>query len=224
MKIRRPGPGLWWSAVCVAIALGAILGPFGVVLGGIAGPGFVGPLTWGLLFLAIEMLLLHRAYNEGRRAGTLWACSPFLALGERGRSFFPGLLVLAAAAIGRILDGSMAEALDRAGFGGRVGVGAGSGGRQTLERPRVRPVGLMAGLVVLAICLAVSLANPSAHRIYSAVLEPDLSTLWPGDRLRHIRSAFLLRQRHPPAGSGRLVLVDGFLLADGGRWDWPRSC
>ena len=67
MKIRRPGPGLWWSAVCAAIALGAILGPFGVVLGGMAGPGFVGPMTWGLLFMAIEMLLLHKAYNEGRR-------------------------------------------------------------------------------------------------------------------------------------------------------------
>ncbi len=130
MKIRRPGPGLWWSAVCAAIALGAILGPFGVVLGGLAGPGFVGPMTWGLLFMAIEMLLLHRAYNEGRRRALYGLVPLFLLWANVDESFFTGLLILAAAAIGRILDGADGRGADRAGFVGRAA--AGSGGRRTL--------------------------------------------------------------------------------------------
>src|SRR5262249_5748997 len=111
MKIRRPGPGLWWTAVCVTLALGAMMGPFGVILGGLAGPGFVGPSTWGLLLLAAEMLLLHRAYNEGRR-GPLYGLVPlFLLWANVDETFFLGLLILAAAVIGRILDGPIAESL-----------------------------------------------------------------------------------------------------------------
>src|SRR5262249_44875523 len=45
LRIRRPGPGLWWSAVCVGLALGGIIHPdltnrampFQLSLGGIAG-------------------------------------------------------------------------------------------------------------------------------------------------------------------------------------------
>ena len=177
MKMRRPGPGLWWSAVCAAFALGAILGPFGVVLGGLAGPGFVGPMTWGLLFLAIEMLLLHKAYNEGRRRALYGLVPLFLLWANVDESFFTGLLTLAVAAIGRILDGSMAEALIE------PASSADSPPDQAVaepsERPRVRPVGLLSGLVMLVICAAVSLVNPSAHRIYFAVLTPIIQLFAP---------------------------------------------
>ena len=47
LKIRRPGPGLWWSALCVTLALGAILGPLGVVLGGLCRPGAGRPRDLG---------------------------------------------------------------------------------------------------------------------------------------------------------------------------------
>ena len=91
LKIRRPGPGLWWTAVCVAIALGAVVGPIEILPGGIAGPGIVAPSTWGMLLLAIEMLLLHRAYNEGRR-GALYGLVPlFLVWVNLDDSFFMGL-------------------------------------------------------------------------------------------------------------------------------------
>ena len=106
LKIRRPGPGLWWSAVCVTVALGAILGPVGVVLGGLAGPGVVGPVDLGIApALAIEMLLLHRAYRRGP-ARALYGLVPlFLLWANVDDSFFLGLLILAAAVVGRILDG-----------------------------------------------------------------------------------------------------------------------
>ncbi len=111
LKIRRRGPGLWWSAVCVTLALGAIVGPAWIAYGGIAGAGVVAPQTWGLLLLAIEMLVLHRAYNEGRR-GALYALVPlFLIWANLDESFFAGLLILAAAVIGRLLDGRSADAL-----------------------------------------------------------------------------------------------------------------
>ena len=48
------------------------------------------PQTWGLLLLAIEMLLLHRAYNEGRR-GALYGLVPlFLLWANLDESFFAG--------------------------------------------------------------------------------------------------------------------------------------
>ena len=47
MKIRRTGPGLWWSAVCVAIAFGAIVGPTRSCPEAIAGPGIVDSFNVG---------------------------------------------------------------------------------------------------------------------------------------------------------------------------------
>src|SRR5262249_40570995 len=61
VAIRRPGPGLWWSAVCATIALGVFLGPLGPSLGGIAGPAEIAPETWAALLLALELFLWHRA-------------------------------------------------------------------------------------------------------------------------------------------------------------------
>ena len=108
LKIRRRGPGLWWSAVCVTLALGAIIGPDLIAYGGIAGPGLVSPATWGLLLLALELLVLHRVFNEGR-PGVLYALVPlFLIWANLDESFFEGLLILAAAVIGRLLDGRSA--------------------------------------------------------------------------------------------------------------------
>jgi tetratricopeptide (TPR) repeat protein len=176
LRIRRPGPGLWWTALCATIALGAILGPFGVVLGGLAGPGVVGPSTWGLLLLALEMLLLHRAYNEGRR-GPLYGLVPlFLLWANLDDSFFLGLLILAAAVIGRILDGPVAAVLiqpiepevDDAGLDGKEP-----------EPVPVKPIAPTAGLAVLGLCAAVCLANPSTFRIFAAVLTPVFQLFGP---------------------------------------------
>ncbi len=67
LSIRRSGPGLWWSAVCTMLALGASVGPTGLSLGGIAGVAQVAPSVWGTLFLALELLIWFRAFDQGQR-------------------------------------------------------------------------------------------------------------------------------------------------------------
>jgi len=175
LKIRRPGPGLWWSAVCVALALGANLGPGRILPGGIAGPGLVTPATWGMFLLAIEMLLLHRAYNEGRR-GALYGMVPlFLLWVNLDDSFLAGLLILAAAAAGRALDGSTAYALVRR------SAGTPTEDFSKKEKPGegIRPVSTSVGLVVLVLSFAVCFANPSTYRVFPTSMEPLLSSFGP---------------------------------------------
>ncbi|HMF37763.1 MAG TPA: hypothetical protein VKF17_14035, partial [Isosphaeraceae bacterium] len=175
LKIRRPGPGLWWSAVCVALALGAVVGPARILPGGIAGPGIVAPSTWGLLLLAIEMLLLHRAYNEGRR-GALYGLVPlFLVWVNLDDSFFVGLLILAAAAVGRVLDGSSPDTLVRRSASSLAD------GRSDEQKSlaEIRPVSTSGGLGVLAVCVAVCLANPSTYRVFLTSMAPLLSVFGP---------------------------------------------
>lgn len=118
LRIRRSGPGAWWSALCVFLALGAVLSPAGVVSGGIAGPGQVSPGTWGILFLAIELWMLHRALNLGS-GGSAFALVPLFVLWANvDESFLAGLMVLAAFAIGRVkpsrMDDPSAPALPKA--------------------------------------------------------------------------------------------------------------
>jgi len=175
LKIRRPGPGLWWSAVCVALALGAVVGPARILPGGIAGPGIVAPSTWGMLLLAIEMLLLHRAYNEGGR-GALYGLVPlFLAWVNLDDSFFVGLLILAAAAVGRVFDGKSAVTLVRR-FASSL---TDDWTDEHKSLAQIRPVSAAAGLLVLVICVAVCLANPSTYRVFPTSIAPLLSPFGP---------------------------------------------
>ncbi len=156
LGLRRKGPGLWWAAICTALALGVTLSPSAVEtfaapaaaggeavrlvspsiatsLGGIAGPATVAPDTWGLMFLAIELLLLHHAINLGK-AGRLYGLIPlFLIWANVDESFSFGLVALAAAVIGLAFDA-----------------------RRNPARPGPR-----AGLIVLASCLAATFLNPS---------------------------------------------------------------
>ncbi len=171
LSIRRPGPGLWWSAVCVTLALGAIAGPLGLLPGGIAGPGLVSPSTWGLLLQAIELLLLHWAFNEGRQSA-LYALIPlFLVWANLDESFFAGLLILAAAAIGRLLAGQSADRRVAA-WQSQLRVDSAEGGKT----PRVaRPVAAISGLIVLGLCVAVCFANPSTYRVFEPAVRPFLS-------------------------------------------------
>jgi tetratricopeptide (TPR) repeat protein len=168
LRIRRKGPGLWWSAICVSIALGAILGPFGILPGGIAGPGIVTPGTWGMLLLAIELLLLHRAYNEGSARALYGLVPVFLLWANVDDSFLMGLLILGAAAIGRVLDGQAAASLIQP-----ASVEAeGESSQANAAGKGLRPVAGGTGLVVLAICVAACLVNPSTYHVFAASLAP----------------------------------------------------
>jgi tetratricopeptide (TPR) repeat protein len=152
LGIRRRGPGLWWAAVCAALALGAIVNPAGVLLGGIAGPASVSPETWGQMLLAAELLLLHRAILLGR-SGAAWGLVPlFLVWANVDESFLFGLVVLAAAVVGRLAPGRLPK-----------------GGADPLPFAR--------GLMVLAACALACLVNPSLHRAYGAAVSSALPFL-----------------------------------------------
>ena len=130
--IRRQGAGLWWSALTTALALGVILTPLGgsplrFGLGGIVGMGAVTPSAWGLLLLAVELLLLHRAYNLGRRWALGGLVPLFVLWANVDESFAVGLILLLARAVG---SGDQA--------------GAGSIGKD--EAAERRPPGLVVGL------------------------------------------------------------------------------
>ena len=132
LGLRRKGPGLWWTALCVTTALGVCLSPepvesvannaggqvvrvvqaaLGIQLGGIAGTAAVAPETWGLMFLALELFLLHGAVNLGKTR-RIYALIPLFALwANMDESFSFGLLILAAAAVGRFLDAKRAASV-----------------------------------------------------------------------------------------------------------------
>ncbi len=100
LSVRRRGPGLWWASLCVLVALGGSLlptvGGLMVAIGGLAGRPKVDSATWGLLWLALEVLILFRAFNQGKPRA-LWGLPVvFLLWANSDLSFGFGLLVLAA--------------------------------------------------------------------------------------------------------------------------------
>lgn len=152
LGVRRGGPGRWWSAVCVTLAMGVVMNPGGLTLGGIALPALVSPGNWGLLFLAAEVLLIYRGFTLGRR-GAVYALVPLFVLwANTDDSFLTGLLVLAATALGRV--------------------------RPAADEPTGAP-GARTALAVLVVSALGCLLNPSTVHVYRAAAEPYLGLFRP---------------------------------------------
>jgi hypothetical protein len=154
MGVRRPGPGLWWAASCVMLALGGSVfpgGPYGVspVIGGL---GFrdvsVSPESWGVLLLCVELLLIHRAVNQGRVRALYGLPLVFLLWANLDASFLYGLLVAAL-----WLAGSLVRPPARA-------------------KGDPPPPGVGPSLGVLAACALACLANPSTYQAYLVAFDP----------------------------------------------------
>ncbi len=156
LAVRRRGPGLWWASLCVMLALGGFLLPsaaIGIVplVGGIAaiaGPSEVDPGVWGILLLAVELWLLHRAVNQGRRGALYGLPFVFLLWANLDDSFAFGLIVLLVWLVGALIKPSR---------------------REPAETPALSwPL----GLGILAASAAVCLLNPSLWRIYPTAFGP----------------------------------------------------
>lgn len=206
LLIRRRGPGLWWVAITTALAMGIVLTPLGgdpvrLALGGLVGMGaVVSPSTWGLLLLVVELLLLHWAYNLGRK-GALFALVPLFALWVNvDASFAVGLLLLAARVIGSGIRPGQVDSSD----GGEA-----------------RAPGLVPGLIALGLGVAACLANPSTIYAFSAGFGPMLQVFGPapetllqdqltllpfGPRGEQSRELFF-GDEYPKVLSGYLLLV-----------------
>jgi tetratricopeptide (TPR) repeat protein len=180
LKIRRPGPGLWWSAIVVALALGVTYHPgLGILMGGIAGPAFVSPSTWGLLLLAILMYILFQAFSLGR-GWTLWLLIPtFVLWANLDESFCTGLLILAAAVIGRVFDGSSATVPlnrpERSEAAASVSKGE---AENTPSPPRAAT-----GFLVLVLSAAACLVTPFTYRVYLTAIYPYMQLFEPAGKV-----------------------------------------
>lgn len=152
LQMRRPGPGLWWSALCTALALGVMVmpapqasSPILPQVGGIAEPAEVTPEAWGILFLALEVWLLHRAIQLGKTKA-LFALVPLFILWANVDSWFLfGLIILGLQVVGLFPPSKQAD--------------------------RPRP---LLGLGVLVLCVAGCLLNPSFVAVYPAAARPIL--------------------------------------------------
>lgn len=211
LRLSRRGPGLWWVAVCVLLALGAIVSPMpgargGIapVLGGIAQPGEVGPETWGLLYLAIAVLLFDRAYNRGRPRALIGLVPLFLLWANTDDSFFYGLILVGA----RLLAGLVERPSRRPAEGGS-------------EPPaRVSP---RLALGVLGGCVLVCLLNPSLVAIFPAAASRYLnlfraSTEMTTDQLSYfgrISGAYFNRIHGGDATGARWLYIVYYLVVVG---------
>jgi tetratricopeptide (TPR) repeat protein len=177
LKIRRPGPGLWWSAIVVTLCLGAVFNPMhGLVMGGLANVATPLPRTWGLMFFAFEMYALYRALFLGRPRALWFLVPTFVLWANIDPSFFTGLLLLAAAGIGALLDGKSGIATATP----PENPGKDSAGDLASESRRPPAVSVFA---ILAVCALACLANPYTYQAYVDAVFPYLYLFQPATKV-----------------------------------------
>ena len=185
LKIRHRGPGAWWSAIVVVLALGVTYHPaYGLMMGGIAGPASIAPKTWGLLFFAFEMYILFGAFFLGR-GWSLWLLIPtFLLWANADQSFLTGLLVLGAAAIGFWLDrNNLPEIVDPAELDD---VEPEPREPVALKRASTRLPGAALAMLITGICAAICLVNPYTYHVYESAIYPYLQLTQPTGKITTI--------------------------------------
>ena len=214
LQLRRKGPGLWWSALCVTMALGVTLGPapfelislaaggevtrsiqgmLGLQIGGVGAPAsVVAPETWGLLFLVVELLLLHQAIHLGK-AGRLYGLVPLFALWANfDESFAIGLVVLGASVVGLLLDSKRDRSRP-------VVKGKAKADEVTFAGPRPTP---RAALIVLGLSFASTFLNPSHALGVLAAFGVLLRSVGFDVGPPTLRPTFLFGSSFAPVGSG----------------------
>jgi tetratricopeptide (TPR) repeat protein len=153
LKLRRPGPGLWWFAIVTTVAMATVFGPNRAILewnvGGIARQAILGPETWGHLLFALEILLIDRGLFRGKRAALYGLPPLFLAWANLDDTFAVGLVILLVSSAFALIPSRRREAA-------------------TSPSPAI-----VGGIVLGGI--AVCLANPSLWKIFPVAFEPITS-------------------------------------------------
>jgi tetratricopeptide (TPR) repeat protein len=183
LKIRHRGPGAWWSALVVTLALGVTFHPaYGIMMGGIAGPGSISPRTWALALFGFEMFILFQAFFRNR-GWSLWLLIPaFMFWANIDQSFLTGLLVLAAAAIGFSFDrNNMAQLAERSDSARDH-----PGDPATAPPRRGRWASPATAFIVLALCAVGCLANPYTYRAYQSAIYPYVQLTEPAGKITTI--------------------------------------
>ena len=159
--VRRRGPGLWWSVLCVTVALGGFVIPanassLAVAIGGFAvTKPTVDPRTWGLFFLALQIFLLHSGVNLGR-GRALWILPFVFALWANvDESFVVGVMLQAAWTLGYVIQHVITPR-----------------DRKAAGAPGVVPV-----VGVLLVGALATLANPSTYHAWLLSIENYQSAL-----------------------------------------------
>jgi hypothetical protein len=167
LTIRHAGPGLWWTAICVFLAVGGIVVPSGRGLmpsvGGLAfGKNPVEPESWGLVLLAIELVVLFRGSVLGQRR-VLWSLPlVFVLWANIAANFAFGLCILAAWSIGQSVAWAM-----------------GHKDPKVASSPPGSPI---LPLAVLAVSVLACLANPSTFWVFPTAFKPivEIVPRWTG--------------------------------------------
>ena len=156
--VRHRGPGLWWTALCVGVALAASYSPLGLQFGGIAVTAPIGSETWGQFLLAILVLFLFVGVERGRRWPFLATIPLFLLWANVDESFVLGLMIYGATVAGLLL---------RPGTGAKVDLPP---GEVELGLPAPRRVSNRIALIGWGGSLVIGLINPSTTGAYLAGL------------------------------------------------------
>ena len=175
---------------------------YGLMMGGIAGVATVSPTTWGLLLFAFEMYLLFRAVFLGP-ARVLWLLIPtFVLWANLDQSFLTGLVVLAAAAIGCLLDGKTQYWPRPPQPEKSAQQAAEPAGEHASESSTPRPA---SAFIILAICALGCLVNPFTYQVYADASSSLFPAFPAGDEDHDVRLAFVLRPVDPRTFRARLV-------------------
>ena len=213
LQIRRKGPGLWWSALCVTMAMGvtvglvqgelislaaggevtrSIRGMLGLQIGGVGeSSSVVSPETWGIFFQVVELLLLHQAINLGK-ARRLYGLVPLFVLWANcDESFAVGLIVLGASTVGLLLDSKRDRSRPRTGKAKADGI-----------EPVGPPPTPRSALIVLGLACVCTFLNPSHALGVLGAFGVLLRSVGLDFGPPTLRPTFLFSPSFAPAGSG----------------------
>ena len=209
LKIRRPGPGLWWSAIVVTLCLGAVFNPMhGLIMGGLAGVATVIAANLGTDAFRIRDVPPLSGVFPWAAAGTLALGPDLRALGE----YRPVFLHRACWCSPRRASAACSTARP---IRPRSAPPEKSG-KEPAIRPATRDPNqdrppAASVFVILAVCALACLVNPFTYQAYVDALFPYLQLFQPPTKITTFDLLSFFGPWVRKQCRARLVLASGFL-------------